>query len=95
MGYIGRLALDNKKFDYSADEQLRKALELKLFQDKKDLIDLVLTGVGSEAIEKETREKTDFVATRMREDYGYCDECASKVLRQVSNIFARGDPIEQ
>ena len=40
MNYIGALAIEGKKFDCSTNERLRKALELKLFEDQKDSIKL-------------------------------------------------------
>jgi serine protein kinase len=90
MNYIGSLALKGKKFDYSADENLRKALELKLFEDKKDSIKL--TSLVSEVIDEDSQKKIDVIKERMIRDYGYCDVCSTDVLNFVASIFARGDP---
>src|SRR5690606_39690054 len=38
--YIGALAVEGKTFDYKTNERLHRALELKLFEDQKDSINL-------------------------------------------------------
>jgi serine protein kinase len=89
MNYIGALAINGKSFSYLSNERLRKALELKLFEDQKDTIRLtsLMTGV----VDKETQEKIDLVKGRLIREYGYCDICATDVLNFVASIFARGD----
>ena len=89
MNYIGALALEGKVFNYKTNERLRKALELKLFEDQKDSIKL--TSLVSSAAEPHTKEKIDLVKSRMIKNNGYCDICATDVLQYVSSIFARGD----
>jgi serine protein kinase len=92
MNYIGALALDGRKFTYATNERLYKALELKLFEDRKDSIKL--TSLVSNVIDKETQEKIDVVKGRLIKTYGYCDICATDVLNYVASIFARGDAKE-
>ena len=89
MNYIGALALEGKTFDYKSDGRLQKALELKLFEDKKDSIKL--TTLITSVVDQETQEKIDAVKTRLIRDYGYCDICATDTLNYVASIFARGD----
>ncbi len=89
MNYIGALALEGKTFDYKSDARLQKALELKLFEDKKDSIKL--TSLITSVVDPETQEKIDAVKTRLIRDYGYCDVCATDTLNYVASIFARGD----
>ena len=89
MNYIAALALDGKTFDYSMNERLHRALELKLFEDSKDSIKL--TSLVSQSMDPDTQEKIDVVRGRMIEHYGYCDVCARDVLQYVASIFARGD----
>ena len=36
MNFIGALAVEGKKFDWQTNDRLRRALELKLFEDQKD-----------------------------------------------------------
>ncbi len=89
MNYIGALALEGKAFDYKSDGRLQKALELKLFEDKKDSIKL--TSLITSVVDQDTQEKIDAVKTRLIRDYGYCDVCATDTLNYVASIFARGD----
>jgi serine protein kinase len=89
MNYIGALAVEGKKFDYTTNSRLHKALELKLFEDQKDSIKL--TSLVSSVVDKESQEKIDVVKSRLIRDYGYCDICATDVLNFVASIFARGD----
>ncbi len=92
MNYIGALAIDGKTFDYTGNERLHKALELKMFEDQKDSIKL--TTLVSQVVDKDTQAKIDVVKQRLIEQYGYCDVCATDVLNFVASIFARGDAKE-
>jgi len=92
MNYIGALAIEGKQFNYRTNERLYKALELKLFEDRKDSIKL--TSLVSNVVDKETQEKIDVVKSRLIKNYGYCDVCATDVLNYVASIFARGDAKE-
>ena len=89
MNYIGALAIDGKHFNWDSNERLRRALELKLFEDQKDSIKL--TSLVSNVVDQETQEKIEVVKTRMIKNMGYCDVCATDVLNYVASIFARGD----
>lgn len=88
MNYIAALSLEGKKFDHKSNARLQKALELKLFEDRKDTIKL--KSIVSSVVDKETQEKIDIVKTRLKK-MGYCEICASDVLNYVASIFARGD----
>ncbi|MBL8685240.1 MAG: serine protein kinase [Myxococcales bacterium] len=89
MNFIGALALEGKKFLWNTNDRLRRALELKLFEDKKDTIKF--TTVVSNVVDRETQEKIDAVKTRLIRDFGYDEISAQNVLEYVSSIFARGD----
>ncbi len=91
MNYIGALAIDGKQFTYQMNERLRKALELKLFEDQKDTIKL--TSLVSNVIDRETQEQINIVKQRMIRNYGYNEESATDVLNFVASIFARGDSV--
>lgn len=93
MNYIGALAIDGKQFSWDSNERLRRALELKLFEDQKDSIKL--TSLVSNVIDQETQEKIEIVKSRMIKNMGYCDVCATDVLNYVASIFARGDTQEK
>ena len=64
MNYIGALALDNKTFDFRANERLHKALELKLFEDQKDTIKL--TSLVSNVVDRETQAKIDLCCRQQK-----------------------------
>jgi serine protein kinase len=89
MNYIGALAVDGKKFEWHTNDRLRRALELKLFEDQKDSIKL--TSMVSAVVDRDTQEKIDVVKNRMIKNYGYCEICSTDVLNFVASIFARGD----
>ncbi len=89
MNYIGAMALEGRRFEYHSNARLQKALELKLFEDKKDTIKL--TSLVTSVVDQETQEKIDAVKARLVKDYGYCDICATDMLNYVASIFARGD----
>jgi serine protein kinase len=92
MNYIGALAIEGQAFRWDTNERLRKALELKLFEDQKDSIKL--TTLVSNVLDKETQEKIDIIKQRMIRNYGYNEESATDVLNYVASIFARGDSKE-
>ena len=89
MNYIGALAVEGKEFKYDTNDRLRRALEMKLFEDQKDSIKL--SSLVSQVIDRETQEKIDVVKNRLKTKYGYCETCATDVLNFVASIFARGD----
>lgn len=89
MNFIGALAVDGKKFDYKTNERLYKALEMKLFDDAKDSIQL--TNIVSNIVDKSTQEKIDIVKQRLIQNYGYDEVSATAVLNHVASIYARGD----
>jgi serine protein kinase len=93
MNYIGALALDGKSFAWDSNDRLRRALELKLFEDQKDSIKL--TSLVSNVIDSETQAKIEVVKSRLIKNMSYCDVCATDVLNYVASIFARGDTAQR
>ncbi|MGB0680545.1 MAG: PrkA family serine protein kinase [Polyangiales bacterium] len=89
MNYIGALAIEGKKFHYDTNDRLRRALEMKLFEDQKDSIKL--SSFVSTVIDKETQDKIDIIKNRLIKYYGYNEDSAKDVLAYVASIFARGD----
>ncbi|MCK4871532.1 MAG: hypothetical protein KAS72_02290 [Phycisphaerales bacterium] len=89
MNYIGALALENRKFEYNTNARLYKALELKLFEDQRDTIQL--KNLVSSVVDDETQAKIDIVKQRLIKQFGYNDQSATDVLNYVASIFARGD----
>jgi len=89
MNYIGARAVEGKKFDWQTNDRLRRALELKLFEDQKDSIKLKT--LVSAVVDKETQEKIDIIKSRLMRYFGYNEVSATDVLNYVASIFARGD----
>ena len=93
MNYIGALAIEGKKFYYWANERLQKALELKLFEDSRNTINLGT--MMTDVIDSDTQDKIDVVTSRLISNYGYNKESAKDVLNYVASIFARGNITEK
>jgi serine protein kinase len=89
MNYIGALALEGRQFTYKDNDRLRRALELKLFEDQKDTIRL--SALVSGVVDPETQAKIDVVKARLIRDYGYCEHCAGGVLEFAASLFARSE----
>ncbi len=89
MNYIGAKAIEGQKFDWQSNDRLRRALELKLFEDQKDSIKLKT--LVSAVVDKETQEKIDIIRGRLIRYFGYNEVSATDVLNYVASIFARGD----
>ncbi len=92
MNYIGALAIEGRKFEWHTNDRLRRALELKLFEDQKDSIKLKT--LVSAVVDKETQEKIDVIKARLIRYFGYNEVSATDVLNYVASIFARGDAKE-
>ncbi len=89
MNFIGAKAVEGKKFDWQTNDRLRRALELKLFEDQKDSIKLKT--LVSAVVDKETQEKIDIIKARLIRYFGYNEVSATDVLNYVASIYARGD----
>jgi serine protein kinase len=92
MNFIGALAVEGKKFAWNTNDRLRRALELKLFEDQKDSIKLKT--LVSAVVDKDTQEKIDIIKSRLMKNFGYNEVSATDVLNYVASIFARGDAKE-
>ena len=89
MNYIAALHIEGKTFDYRQNKRLTRALELKLFEDRRDTIQL--TSLVSTVVDPATREKIDTIRGRLAEQFGYDEKSAEEVLQYVAALFARGD----
>ena len=89
MNYIGALAIEGKTFEFNTNARLQKALELKLFEDRKDSIKL--TSLLSNVMDEKAQQQIDIVKERLIKNHGYNQSSATDVLNFVASIFARGD----
>lgn len=77
-------------FDYKSDERLLRALQLKLFDDRKDTVKLA--SLHSKVVDPEEQAKIDIAKDRLIKQFEYCEYCANVVMHHVASIFARGTP---
>jgi serine protein kinase len=89
MNYIAALHIEGRTFDYRQNKRLTRALELKLFEDRRDTIQL--TSLVSTVVDPSTREKIDVIRQRLSERFGYDERSAEEVLQYVAALFSRGD----
>ncbi|MEW6073460.1 MAG: serine protein kinase [Planctomycetota bacterium] len=89
MNYIAALHIEGKTFDFRQNKRLTRALELKLFEDRRDTIQL--TSLVSSVVDPETRAKIDVIRRRLSEQFGYDEKSAEEVLHYVAALFARGE----
>ncbi len=92
MNYIAALHLEGRQFDYRQNRRLTRALELKLFEDRRDTIQL--TSLVSSVVDPSTRQKIQVIRDRLIEQYGYDEATAEMVLDHVADLFARGETKE-
>ncbi|MGK0484069.1 MAG: serine protein kinase [Planctomycetota bacterium] len=90
MNYIAAVHLDGGQFDYRENRRLRRALELKLFDDRKDSIQL--TNLMSSVVDPATEDKIAVIRDRLCERFGYDEASATLVLQDVAGLFARSEP---
>ncbi|QDU67069.1 PrkA family serine protein kinase [Engelhardtia mirabilis] len=89
MNYIAALHLEGKTFDFRKNQRLRRALELKLFEDQRDAVQL--TSLISSVVDPNTQSRIDAIRDRLANRFGYTRDAAEEVLRYVADLFARGE----
>ena len=85
---MGTLSRRGKQFDFKTDEKLYKGLKLKLFEDRKDTINL--STLHTRVVDPEEQAKIEIVKKRLIDRFGYCNICATLVMSHVASIFASG-----
>ncbi len=89
VNHMASILHSGKTFDYATNEQLRRAVELKLFDDTKDSI--LIHQHGAVMLNPETEEFIDRVRTKLV-DNGYCPICADHLLDAATSLLNRADP---
>ncbi|MDG1984006.1 MAG: serine protein kinase, partial [Planctomycetota bacterium] len=87
MNYIAAVHLEGEQFDHRENRRLRCALELKLFEDQRDSIQL--TTLISEVVDPQVEEKVAAIRARLCALFGYDEASAATVLQDVAGLFAR------
>ena len=93
MNYIAAVHLEGGQFDYRENRRLRRALELKLFEDQRDSIQL--TSLISTVVDPLADEKLAALRERLCERFGYDEHSAGAVLLDVAGLFARQEAAEE
>lgn len=93
MNFIAAVHLEGGQFDYRENRRLRRALELKLFEDQRDSIQL--TTLISQVVDPQAEAKIAAIRGRLCERFGYDDTSAGAVLLAVAGLFARQEADEQ
>jgi len=89
--FIGSLSIEGKTFRWDSNAKLKKALEMKLFEDTKDHIKLSALDIkGSAVVDPTIQQKIDAIKQRLIKQYGYNEASATDVLAYCGSIFARG-----
>jgi len=87
--FIGDLANKGEKFRWDSDQQLKKALKAKLFDDVKEHVKLSSLDVESAGtVQPDLQEKIDLVKKRLIDQYKYNQQSATDVLNYVGSLFA-------
>jgi serine protein kinase len=86
MNYIATVHLEGGQFDYRKNKRLTRALELKMFDDRRDTIQL--TSLVSTVVDPDTQEKIGVIRDRLMRQFGYDEVSADEVLNEVAHLFA-------
>ena len=89
MNYIAAIHLEGKTFDYRQNKRLTRALELKMFEDQRDSIQL--TSLVSSVVDPDTQAKIAVIRDRLMRQFGYDELSADEVLHEVASLFARAE----
>ncbi len=89
MSYVTEAHARGETFDYRKNKRLRRALELKVFEDRRDTIQL--TSEVSTVVDPDTQEKIGVIRHRLMRRFGYDELSANAVLQHVAGLFARGE----
>ena len=92
MNYVASVHLEGQLFDYRENDRLRRALELKVFEERRDSIQL--TSLVSTVVAPDSLEKIGLIRERLSSEFGYDELAADAVLAYVANLFARGEARE-
>jgi serine protein kinase len=89
MNYIAAVHVEGETFDFRENARLTRALELKMFEDRRDTIQL--TSLVSTVVDPDTQEKIGVIRDRLMREFGYDEVSADEVLHHVAGLFARGE----
>jgi serine protein kinase len=83
---ISSYARKGKKFDYTAHERLKEAIEKKIFSDLKDVVKITTSAKTPDA---DQLRRINEVVDRLISSHGYCPVCANELLTYVGSLLSR------
>jgi len=90
MNYISAVRLEGGVFDYRDNARLCRALESKVFEDRRDTIQL--TTLVSQVVDPRVQSKISEIRARLMRQCGYDEATADEILAQAAGLFARAEP---
>ncbi len=85
--WVMDLIVSQKPFDYTTHNDLKEAVQKKLFNDVKPVVKSIISANAIDNIkDKEQHKKLDQVVESLKQD-GYCEHCSREVLRYVSTFI--------
>ena len=90
MNFLTEVEREGRTFKYTENKRLARALELKMFEDRRDSIQL--TSDLSTVVDPDTQDKIAVIRDQLMRKFGYDEVSADEVLHLVAGLFARGEP---
>ncbi len=90
MNFLAEVEREGRTFEYTQNKRLARALALKMFEDRRDTIQL--TSDLSTVVDPDTQEKIAVIRDQLMRRFGYDEIAADEVLHLVAGLFARGEP---
>ncbi len=87
MNFIAGVHREGRTFEWRENKRLARALEHKVFEDRRDVIQLV--SLVSTVIDPDSNEKIRVIQDRLMRQFGYDEVSAARVLSHVAGLFAR------
>jgi len=87
MNFIASVQREGRTFEWRDNKRLARALEHKVFEDRRDVIQLV--SVVSTVVDPDSHEKIRVIQDRLMRRFGYDTVSAARVLGHVAGLFAR------
>ena len=79
---VGALSRRGETVTYESHPKTKEAIEKKLFADLKDVVKLT---TGTRTPDAEQTKRLEQVSDRLKEQHGYCSECADAIIKYVGS----------
>ena len=89
LAFVSAVQSEGGVFEWRDNARLVRALEAKVFEDRRDCIQL--TSLVSTVVDPDAMHKIAVIRDRLVRDFHYDQRSAERVLRRVAGLHARGD----